>query len=355
MWMIDYAQSHKNEILSVVSESLPHLKKGSLRDFLAIMETHGYFKEANFNKSEQIYTFETGTIIEFFSADQPGKVHGPRRDVLYLNEGNNIPYNIYTQLEIRTRKIVWVDSNPTHEYWMYTEVLPQGDVDFITVTYADNEALEKSIVESIESKKGNKRFWQVYGLGQLGEAVGRIYTDWKIIEEIPHEARLMRRGLDFGYVADPSVAIDIYELNGGYIVDEVFSQKGLSNRKIADILLNREPILTIADSAEPKSIDELAGYGLSIIGSAKGPGSVLQGIQYVQDKRISVTSRSVNLIKSYRNYLWKTDKDGKILNEPSHEFSDELDALRYGFCGLREWKQLESFRKRDDFDPEAII
>jgi phage terminase large subunit len=335
--LIDYAQTHKNELISVVSESMPHLRKGAMRDFLMILQAQGYYKDPSWNATNSVYTFETGTQIEFFSADQPGKVHGPRRDVLYLNEANNISYSVYVQLEIRTKKIIFVDSNPTHEYWMYTEVMPNNDIDFITVTYKDNEALDPSIVQSLEAKKHNKDFWRVYGEGQLGVSEGRIYKDWQIIDEIPHEARLERRGLDFGYTNDPTAIVDVYRYNGGFIFDEHTYLKGLSNKAIADKLLNSKnpATLVVCDSAEPKSIDELKLYGVNAIGADKSKGSVNQGIQYIQDQAISITKRSVNGIKEYRNYLWMKDRDGKTLNVPEGGMDHFLDACRYAISTLR--------------------
>lgn len=335
MWLIDYAQSTQNEVISVVSETLPHLKRGAIRDFLNIMQEHQYFEESRWNRTEFTYTFEKGSRIEFFSADQPSKVRGPRRQVLFINEANNIPLESFTQLEIRTEKVIWLDWNPVSEYWWYTDVLPNQDVDFITLTYKDNEALPQSIVDSIEAKQHNKLFWQVYGLGQLGDAEGRIYTGWQIIDDIPFEARLERRGGDFGYTNDPTAIIDIYTYNGGYIWDEICYRKGMSNKDIADVVLAHDNTLGVFDSSEPKSIDELLLYGVSVVGSQKGPGSVLQGIQYVQDQKISLTKRSTNTIKEYRNYLWLTDRDGKIINTPSDVFNHAMDAGRYGMESLR--------------------
>ena len=144
LWLIDYCQSNNNKIVSVVSESMPHLKKGAIRDFVNIMVAHGYFNDERWNKTDFTYTFETGTKMEFFSADQPGKVRGPRRHVLFINEANNISYEIYDQLEIRTSEIIWLDWNPVQEFWWYTDVLPNQDVDFITLTYKDNEGLDAS-------------------------------------------------------------------------------------------------------------------------------------------------------------------------------------------------------------------
>lgn len=333
LWLIDYAQVAKNKTISVVSETFPHLKRGAIRDFQSIMESHNYWKPERWNKTDCIYTFETNTKLEFFSADQPGKVRGPRRDVLFINEANNVSYEIFTQLEVRTKDIIWLDWNPVSEFWWYTDVLTQ-DVDFITLTYKDNEALDQSIVQAIEARKGNKNWWAVYGMGQLGEVEGKIYKDWQLIDDIPHEARLERYGVDFGYSNDPTCIVAIYKHNGGLIIDEITYQKGLLNSQIADILKNQKQALVVADSAEPKSIDEIKSYGISILPSQKGQGSVNQGIQKVQDQRISVTKRSVNVIREYRNYLWETDKDGKILNIPSPIFNHSMDCIRYAVESL---------------------
>jgi phage terminase large subunit len=341
--LIDKCQTVSNAggqlLVSVVSESLPHLKRGVMRDFLNIMEGHGYFKEAQWNRTDFIYSFGPGVRMEFFGVDTPDKVRGPRRDILFMNEANNCPFESFEQLEVRTKQEIWLDWNPTNEFWFYTEILPYRteDLDFITLTYKDNEALDPEIVKSIESRQHNTGWWKVYGLGQLGEVEGKIYKDWAIIDEIPHEARLERVGLDFGYANDPAVLIALYYYNGGYIVDELIRRTHMPNRKIADYINNSEfpNALVIADSAEPKSIAEMQEYGINIIGAQKGPGSRNQGIQYVQDQRMSVTKRSTNVIKSYRNYMWKTDRDGKILDIPDHAFSDEMDAIRYAMETMR--------------------
>ena len=343
VWIIDYCQSvtNKNQICSVVSESFPHLNGGAIRDFEAIMKDRNYWNDNNWNKTSHTYTFETGNILEFVSVDTYGKAHGPRRDVLFINEANNLAYKIADQLITRTRKIVWLDWNPSEEFWFYTEMLgKRDDIDFITLTYLDNDALDETTIQEIESHKHNKNWWTVYGLGQLGEVAGRIYTGWQIIDDVPHEARLERRGLDFGYTNDPTVIEDIYNYNGGFIIDEICYQKGLSNKGIADLLqaTGYPQILTIGDSAEPKSIDEVSSYGINIIGATKGPGSVYQGIQFVQNQKISVTKRSIRTIKAYRNYLFMVDKNGNTLNDPDnaiHEWSNPMDAIRYGLCSYK--------------------
>jgi len=342
LWLINLAQSDKKPtITSVVSESVPHLKRGAMRDFQRIMQEHHYWRDKRWNATDSIYTFETGSILEFFSSDNGDKLRGARRDRLFINEANNVTFDAFEQLEVRTREFVYIDYNPTAEFWAFTEVIgKRDDAERVILTYKDNEALDPNIVASIEQRKDRQGWWQVYGLGQLGEVEGKIYKDWQIIEAIPHEARLDRRGLDFGYSNDPTTIVDIYYCNGGYVLDELCYETGMSNRRIADVLLNQPlQVLTVADSAEPKSIDELRSFRVNVIGASKGKGSVTQGIQFVQDKRISVTKRSVNIIREYRNYLWKTDKDGKILNEPEHEFSHTMDAIRYGFQGLDSQKR----------------
>ncbi len=332
LYLIAKAQTdEKPTLTSVVSESLPHLKRGAIRDFKNILQEHRYWKDKNWNATDSIYTFETGSKIEFFSVDNPDKLRGGRRDRLFINEANNVPLDAFDQLEVRTKEFCFLDWNPTNEFWFYTDVKDtRDDVEFITLTYKDNEALSEEIIKSIEARKANKQWWLVYGLGQLGEVEGKIYKDWAVIDEIPHEARLERYGMDFGYSNDPTAIVAIYKYNGGFILDEITYQKGLTNKQIADILNNQPKALVIADSAEPKSIDEIRSYGVNITPSIKGQGSLNKGIQYVQDQRISITKRSINIIKEYRNYLWKTDKDGKILNVPEDIYNHAMDAIRYG-------------------------
>ena len=349
IWLIDYCQIKQEhaKLCTVVSESYPHLEKGAMLDFKNIMQDRGYWKDDKWNGSRHQYTFETGNVLEFFSVDTYGKAHGPRRDVLFLNECNNLHYNIVDQLITRTREIIWMDWNPTSEFYFYTDMLgKRNDIDFIKLTYKDNEALDDVMVQEIESHMGNKNWWKVYGMGELGEVEGKIFKDWAIVDEIPHEARLERYGLDFGYSNDPTAIVAVYRYNGGFILDEITYQKGLSNKQIADILINQnQKQLCIADSAEPKSIDEIMSYGISIQPSQKGQGSVLQGIQYVQDQRISITRRSINGLKEYRNYMWQTDKDGKIINEPEPGWDHFNDAVRYAMESLRPYED-------DDLPPD---
>lgn len=341
------AEDKTGDITSVTSESFPHLKRGAIRDFLSIMQAQNYFKPDRWNKTDYVYTFETGAILEFFSSDQPSKVRGPRRKRLFMNEANNMPFETFEQLEIRTTEEIYIDYNPTQEFWVQLDVLgKRDDVDLIILTYKDNEALSEEIVKSIEQRRNRAGWWKVYGLGQLGEVEGRIYTGWNEIQTIPTEARLERYGLDFGYHPDPCAVIAIYYYNGGYILDEVLYQLDMSNREIANTLKNLPRALVVADSAEPKSIDEIKMYGLNVVPTNKGADSVRHGIKAVQDLQISVTKRSANLLKEYRNYLWAVDKDGHILpGVPDQSSQDHgLDAVRYAINSL-----VSVIRKREMF------
>lgn len=361
LYLISAAQTEKGLSISVVAESVPHLKRGAMRDFLNIMQTHHYFEEKRWNRSDSIYTFETGSYIEFFSADDPAKMRGARRDVLFINECNNVSYMAYEQLEVRTRKLVILDFNPVSEFWVHEEVMPHMDHDFIKLTYLDNESLEQSIIDSIESRRHNTNWWRVFGLGEIGFNEGQVYQNWKAIDEVPNDARLLRYGLDFGYTNDPSAIVAIYKWNNAFVLDELLYATGQSNKEVANVIRQAESldpvnemnqftgqtkILTIADSAEPKSIDEIKRYGVKIMGATKGKDSVNHGIQIVQDQEIYATKRSLNLWKEQRNYLWKVDRDGKSLNVPEDQFNHLMDAKRYAITDILRRREIRVFANK---------
>lgn len=347
--LISLSQTDKAPtITSVVSESYPHLRTGAIRDFLRIMKEHNYFKKENWNKTESTYTFETGSIIEFFSVDTPGKVHGPRRQRLFINEANHVLYDTYTQLIIRTEEFVFLDWNPTSEdFWYYTEIRgKREDAEEVVVTYRDNEALSDAIVQEIESRKHLKNWWRIYGEGQPGVLEGRVFTnDFKIIDKIPYEARLVSRGLDFGYAKHPSVLIDVYYHNGGYILDEVFYKTKMLNSHISQriLALDDQDIPVVADSAEPKSIKEIEDEGVYIIPAKKGADSRRHGADKLNQVKISVTLKSVHIISENRNLQHKQKKDGTWTNEID-DFNDHcFDAMRYAF---------EQINTHDEYDDE---
>ena len=332
--LINKAIIQPNLEISVVAESIPHLRRGALKDFLKILKWTNRYDDSQFNKSLLIYQFKNGSTFEFFSADDSSKLRGARRDVLYINECNNVTFESYNELSIRTKKEVFLDFNPTTEFWVHKELKDEPDSDFIILTYKDNEALDQSIVEQIEKNRTKaetsaywSNWWKVYGEGQIGSLEGVIFSNWKQIDKIPEEAKLIGIGLDFGYTNDPTAIVEVYNWNGQRIINELCYRSGMLNTDIAKILPSNVPIY--ADSSEPKSIEEIRRFGKTIRGVTKGKDSINYGIQVMQSQEYLVTSNSTNLIKELRGYIWDTDKSGTKLNKPIDYNNHGLDALRY--------------------------
>ena len=301
--LIDYAIKNKGREISIVSESIPHLRRGALKDLILILKGLNRFDESKFNRSLLKYTFSNGSFIEFFSTDMPNRLRGARRTDLYINECNNISFDNANELFVRTKDNIWLDWNPTSSFWFEKELQKDKDVELLTLTYKDNESLDPNIVKEIEKGKEKaktseywRNWWMVYGMGLVGSLSNACITDWKEIDSIPEEAELLCGGLDFGYSVDPSAYIRLYKYNQSYIFDEVLYRKGMTNRDISNFLKNenvKERI--VADSSEPKSINEIQSYGFTISGVKKFPNSVVYGINLMNQNEIYVTKRSLNL------------------------------------------------------------
>ncbi len=283
--LIDKCAREKGLEVSVVAETIPHLRRGALKDFLKIMRWTGRYVEDRFNATLLRYEFANGSTMEFFSADNASKLRGARRDVLYINECNNVTFDAYLELSIRTKKEIYLDFNPANEFWVHTELKDEPDADFIILTYKDNEALDESIVRQIEKNRDKAatsnywaNWWRVYGLGEVGMLEGVVFDNWKEIDKVPDDARLVGIGLDFGYTNDPTAAIEVYNWNGKRIVNEIVYRTGMLNSDIAKIL--PASVTIYADSSEPKSIDEIRRFGQTIKGVTKGKDSLTVQVKF---------------------------------------------------------------------------
>ena len=327
-------KSPKALLISVVSESFPHLKKGCLRDFCMILELEGMREGVDYTYNRTDSIFKIGKCsIEFFSADSPGKVHGPQRDILFINEANHISWEIYRQLAIRTAQTIFIDWNPAAEFWFEEEKLNlKPDTETLHSTYKDNGFLSPMQVREIESNMHNENWWRVYGLGLTGVYEGLIYSNWTQVNDVPAVVKSAWCGLDFGFTNDPTSLIYVALQGGELWIDELIYEPGLTNPTIANRAKGTaaKSLQIVADSAEPKSIAELKTFGLWLEDAKKGPDSILHGIEILQRYKWNVTSRSLNVIQELRNYQWKTDKQtGKQLNVPIDGFNHALDAIRY--------------------------
>jgi phage terminase large subunit len=350
--LITHAMQTPYTEISVVSESIPHLKRGAVKDFVNIMVMTGNYRDAQFNKSDLKYKFLNGSFIEFFSADQPDKLRGARRHVLFVNECNNIDFESYNQLSIRTRDFIYLDYNPTQEFWAHTELINDPDSDFVILTYKDNEALDAAIVKEIEKAKEKAKtskywenWWRVYGLGQVGSLDGVIFSNWSTIDQVPANAKLIGYGMDFGFTNDPTTLVGVYQYDDSLIVDEKIYRQGMLNsdiiREMSRLGINKSDKI-YADSAEPKSIEEIYRSGFNIKPVLKGADSIKFGIQILQEHKLFVTNESTNLIKELRSYTWDKDKTGKSLNTPIDDYNHAIDALRY--LAMMELKKKQEFK-----------
>lgn len=343
MLIISWCQTNADKVATVASMSYPHLSRGAIRDFQAIMKAADIWEPERWNQSSKIYTFGNGTIMEFISVDNMS-AHGPARDLLFVNEANDMAFQTFSNLAFRTTGKVIIDYNPTHEFWAHQLIKDEKDnADFIILTYKDNEALAPSIRDAIESRRpkpGEKpsNWWTVYGLGQIGSLEGNIYSGWrKATEDDYKHAKLIRYGLDFGFSNDETGMVAIWQTDKDeIIIEQKIYQTGLLGSQYGDKLraTGIDPsVLIVADSARPEIIAEIKAQGFRIVGADKNAGSVLRGIDRVKQKQVAYDGK--DLEREYLSYAWRTKRSGETLDEPQDGNDHLMDALRYAIDDLQ--------------------
>ena len=325
--------SSTGNTFTICRKTLPALKATAYKDFLEILETNNLYSPANHNKTELSYKLN-GNEYHFISIDMPSKVRGRKHTYLWLNEANEFNVDDYRQLSLRTTKRIYLDYNPSDEYhFIYDEILTRKDCTFIQSTYKDNPFLSEDTIKEIERLKDlDANYWRVYGLGERGISQHTIFTTYTLIDNVPDNAKLIAYGLDWGFTADATAIIAVYKYDQILYLKELLYKKRLTNNDIIEQLNSLNIQRTdeiVADSAEPKSIEELYRSGFNIKPSKKGADSINIGIDILKRFSLVVTKDSVNLIKELRNYKYVTDKNNKILNKPVDAFNHAIDAIRY--------------------------
>lgn len=323
-------------MISCVTDTLPAVKRGMFRDFQNMLLDEGLWDENALNKSDMVYTVKPGVCIEFFGCDNAAKVHGPARDILFINEAQRVPREIFRQLDVRTTLKVIIDFNPVRRFWGETDFV--GDK-YVTVhsTYKDNPYLSKQQVEAIERNAKDANWWRVYGEGQTGGLEGLVYPQIETIEALPDDLTgedvKFVTGLDFGFQNDPTAIVKIYMRGMNLYIDEVCYETKMLNRTIAERLKDEglHRTVTICDNAEQKSIIELRGLGCNAFPCIKGKGSIKAGIQQVKQFNLFVTKRSTNVLDEADNYTYVKDNlTDTYTNEPIDDYNHAWDAIRYG-------------------------
>lgn len=333
MWIIfDYCSKNRGKVITICRKTYPALRATAMRDFFEILKINGLYDESLHNKSSSEFKFK-GNTIEFISLDKPTKIRGRKRDLLYINEANEITFEDWQQLIFRTTGRIILDYNPSDEFhFIYDKIKPREDVDFFITTYKDNKFLSQDIISEIERLKDiDPNYWKVYGLGEVGASQSIIFRV-QDCADVPDTATFLSYGMDFGFTNDPTTLVGIWKQGDDIYLKELLFKTGLTNRDIDNHLrllgVGREEIF--ADSAEPKSIEELYRMGWNIKPATKGQGSINIGIDMMKRYRLNITRDSLNMIKEFRNYKWQEDKNGTVLNTPVDMFNHTIDAVRYG-------------------------
>ena len=320
-------------VFSIVRKTMPALKASAMGDFFEILKANDLYDERNHNKTENTYLLN-GNLFEFMSLDQPQKKRGAKRTYLFINEANELNLEDWIQLSLRTEKQIYLDFNPSmDEHWIYDIVIPRQDCTFIHSTYLDNlKFLPEELVREIENLKSvDQNYWRIYGLGEIGQIKGLVFTNWEVVDEYPSECKWTSYGLDFGFSNDPTALIKVVYSGGDLYLDEMIYSRGLTNQDIGK-WMNQLSITKadeiIADN-QPKCIYEIRLEGFNIKPTFKGQDSIITGIDIMKRQRFKITKRSVNLIRELKNYKWKEDAAGNALNVPVDRFNHGIDAVRY--------------------------
>ena len=328
------ALQEQGKVYTICRKTLPALKGTAYRDFFNILEEHNLYNPNNHNKSELTYKLNKNEI-EFISVDMPQKIRGRKRNILWLNEANEFSFEDWVQLSLRTTENIYLDFNPSDPYsWIYDNVMNREDCTFIKSTYLDNPFLPDETIKEIERLRDlDSNYWKIYGLGDMAQPTETIFRQFEIANNVPTEAKLVALGLDWGYSNDPTAIVEVFKLNDDLYINELIYSKGLTNQDIAEKL--RELNITrqteiIADSAEPKSIEELHRQNFNIKGAKKGADSINMGIDVLRRFKLHITKNSTNALNEFKYYKWLTDKNGHIVNKPATNQQDHLiDAGRY--------------------------
>lgn len=318
-------------IISIIRKTFPALRGSVMRDFINILISQDWYDERDHNKSESMYTL-FGNLIEFVSVDQPQKIRGRKRNICFINECNELHYEDWRQLILRTTDKIILDFNPSDEFhWLHDSVIPRDDAEFFQTTYLDNPFLDQSTVDEIERLRDtDDNYWRIYGLGERGVSKETVFQ-FKTYDEIPEAANLVAYGLDWGYANDPTALVSVHKHGDELYLDQHIYSGGLTNsdiiEKLTELGVGRAEI--IADSAEPKSIEDLHRARFHIKPSKKGPDSIRAGVDVMRRKKLFIQEGALDMLKEFRNYKWATDKNGRALNKPVDEWNHAIDAVRY--------------------------
>ena len=326
-----YCTHNTGKTITICRKTFPAVRSSVMRDFLDILKLHNFYSESYHNKSNHEERLN-GNLGEFISLDQPQKVRGRKRSLLFINEANELDYEDWQQLVFRTEDKIILDFNPSDEYhWIYDKVIPREDADFNITTYLDNSFLNESIKEEIERLKDtDETYWQIYGLGLKGVSKATIFNYFEV-DKIPEDAEFISYGADAGYTNDPTTLVSVYRKDFNLYIKEHIYQTQMTtydiHNKWKNVGIERETIYF--DSAEPRLIEELRRMGWNVRPSLKGADSVNAGIDLLKRFKIHIHKDSHNCIQEFRNYKWQEDRSGKMINKPVDKNNHTIDAIRY--------------------------